>query len=233
MGGLQTSWKLFVALVIALGFAAPATPQSMRTDINLVIAIDCSYSVNSGEYALQVGGIAQALSDPLVMSAIQQGPRGGIAISIIQWSTAESQLVVLPWTRIANPGDAIRTANLVSRMPRQTAQGGTSIVGALRQGQALLENAPFSADRLIIDVIADGENNNGGRVEATRDALIRRGTIINALAVHNEVSYLHYYLKNRVIGGPGAFVEKAADYQDFSRTFLRKLLREIKGEHFS
>ena len=85
------------------------------------------------------------------------------------------------------------------------------------------------ADRRVIDVIADGENNDGNRVEDRRDAVVREGTTINALAVINEVSYLHHYLRNRVIGGPGAFVERAKDYFDFERAFKKKLLREIKG----
>lgn len=204
--------------------------QSGRSDLNLVIAMDCSWSVNASEYALQAGGVAAAFSDPEIMSAIADGYYGRISVMVLHWSTAGTQKVALPWTVIANPGDAITFANRAARMSRQTVNGGTSISGALRFGQNAFKHAPLRADRLVIDVIADGENNDGNRVEDVRDQIIRLGTTINALAVVNEVGYLHYYLRNRVIGGPGAFVERAKDYMDFKRAFRKKLLREIKGE---
>lgn len=222
----------FLTLLIGL-IPWHAAAQKGRADVNLVIAMDCSWSVNNGEYALQAGGIAAAFSDPQIINAIKSGPRGRISVMVVHWSTSGTQRVALPWTVIETQRDAIAFAGKAASMSRQTLDGGTSISGALKFGQSAFDSAPTRADRLIIDVIADGENNDGSRVEGVRDALVRLGTTINALAVVNEVSYLHYYLRNRVIGGPGAFVERAADYSDFKRAIKKKLLREIKGEHFS
>jgi len=141
-----------------------------------------------------------------------------------------NQTISVPWTQISSPSDGINFASKVIRARRQTLEGGTSISGALIHAKRLLENEPVRAERQIVDVISDGENNNGERIESVRDLLIIQGITINGLAIENEIHWLHYYLRNRVIGGFGSFVEKAADYGDFIHAFKRKLLREIKGD---
>lgn len=222
-----------LAICFALQFYALAAAVAQRVDLNLVVAVDCSWSVNEAEFKLQQGGLATAFSDPAVIEAIKSNPRGAISVSVIHWSTEKTQINVLKWTKIDSTQSALTFANQILETRRATAKGGTSISGALQASQSLLETAPFRADRHVIDIIADGENNTGRRVERARDDVILRGTVINALAVINEVSYLHHYLHNRVIGGPGAFVERADEYQDFARAFRKKLLREIKGQQFS
>ena len=221
--------RIATAVVSFWLLLAVSHARSQRADLNLVIAMDCSWSVNASEYALQAGGVAAAFSDPEIVSAIADGHHGRINVLVVHWSTSGTQMIAMPWTTIATPGDAIRFANAAARMSRKTVNGGTSISGALQFSQNSFETVPMRADRRVIDVIADGENNDGNRVEDMRDFIVGQGTTINALAVINEVSYLHYYLRNRVIGGPGAFVERAADYFDFKRAFKKKLLREIKG----
>ncbi len=224
---------LATAICFAWLACTSVAAQSKRADLNLVIAMDCSWSVDDAEFALQLGGVSAAFSDPEVIAAIKGNLRGRIAVTITHWSTSGIQKVALPWTVIENEQDAIAVASQTASMRRLTRHGGTSIAGALRSGQQLLLSAPIPADRYIIDVIADGENNNGDRIESVRDEVVGQGTTVNALAVVNVVGYLHHYLRNRVIGGPGAFVEKALDYEDFKRAFRNKLLREIKGERFT
>ena len=220
---------LFACLFHLLFSYSALAQQSTRNDVNIVVAIDCSYSVNPVEFNLQIAGIAKVFSDPEIVAAIADGPRGSIGIMVSHWSTSKNQKISVPWTRISNASDAIRLAAQVAGSDRLTVEGGTSISGVLRHSQAALEAAPFASDRRIINLIADGENNNGERVESARDWTVRFGTIINAVAIINERSWLHHYLRNRVIGGPGAFVERADDYVDFVRAFKKKLLREIKG----
>ena len=225
--------RLLAAFALVWLFAGACFAQTQRTDLNLVIAMDCSWSVDDTEFALQLGGVSAALSDPEVIASIKGNLRGRIAITIIHWSTSGIQKVALPWTVISGESDAVAVARATASLRRQTRHGGTSIAGALRFGQNLLLTAPFPADRYIIDVIADGENNNGDRIERVRDEIVAQGTTINALGIINVVGYLHHYLRNRVIGGSGAFVEKALDYQDFRRAFRKKLLREIRGEQIT
>jgi hypothetical protein len=223
-----------VTIVVALFlFVAPhnipKAQQASNVDVNLVLAIDCSYSVDGQEYALQMAGMAAAFINPAIIRAIENGAYGAIAVTVVQWSHPDSQIIVVPWMRVSSGTEAFQLAGAIARTSRQTSEGATSISGMLKFGQRLIQNSPFSATRNIIDVVADGENNNGERVERVRDRLNANGITINGLAIQNEVSYLYYYMRNRVIGGNFAFVEQAANYHDFGRAIHRKLLREIQN----
>ena len=207
----------------------PKAQQAQNVDINLVLAIDCSYSVDGQEFALQTAGMAAAFINPVIVQAIENGAYGAISVTVVQWSHPDSQIVVVPWMRVSSPSEALELAGAIARTSRQTSEGATSISGMLKFGQRLIHNSPYRAARDIIDIVADGENNNGERVERVRDRLNADGITINGLAIQNEVSYLYYYMRNRVIGGNFAFVEQAASYRDFGRAIHRKLLREIQG----
>ncbi|PCH48263.1 MAG: hypothetical protein COC23_00270, partial [Hyphomicrobiales bacterium] len=208
MGWLILNCRL-IASCLFLFLWGNSANSAQRNDVNIVIAMDCSWSVNSSEYKLQIAGIAAAFSDPEILLAIRNGNFGQIGVTLTQWSTRQSQIISVPWTQIASPSDGISFASKVIRARRQTLEGGTSISGALIHAKRLLENEPVRAERQIVDVISDGENNNGERIESVRDLLIIQGITINGLAIENEIHWLHYYLRNRVIGGFGSFVEKA------------------------
>ena len=233
-------WKFcgWMALCTLLLVVAPSTAPSKasaagRSDVNIVIAVDCSWSVSSVEYALQVNGIAEAVSDPEVISAIRAGARGRIGLTLTQWAISSTQIVSIPWTQIANRNDALAFAQRAANAPRRMIAGGTSISGAMLHGLQQLDSAPFRADRRVVDVITDGTNNNGLPTTSTRDVIVAQDITINALAVINEKPSLATYLNDYVIGGPGAFVEPASDYKDFVNAFRRKLLREIRGTPFA
>lgn len=219
----------FALIVLSSFSVAPQAQQAPRVDINLVLAIDCSYSVNPQEYALQMAGMASAISDPAIVRAIENGVHGAIAVTVVQWSHKYSQVVVVPWMRIASQRQARLLAAAIARAQRQTAKGATSISGMLDFGQTLIRTAPFISQRNIIDVVADGKNNSGDPVEGMRDRLNANGITINGLAILNEETRLDHYMRSRVIGGNFAFVEQTANYEDFARAIHRKLLREIQG----
>lgn len=229
MGRLTFSFRLIASCMFFLIWVSLAN-SAPRNDVNIVIAMDCSWSVNSSEYTLQIAGIAAAFSDPEVLTAIRNGNHGQVGVVLTQWSTRNSQIISVPWTQILTPSDGMNFATKVIHSRRQTLDGGTSISGALLHARRLLKNEPVNSDRQIVDVISDGENNNGERVESVRDLLVAQGITINGLAILNEIHWLQHYLRNRVIGGLGSFVEEATDYDDFIHAFKRKLLREIKGE---
>ncbi len=223
------SLMIFIVLGMLLGSSPPKARQVTNVDMNLILAIDCSYSVDSGEYALQMAGMAAAFIDPEIVQAIGDGPHGAISVSVVQWSHPNSQIIVVPWTRIANGADALALASQIVKTKRQPSEGATSISGMLKFGERLLHVSPWTANRNVIDIVADGENNSGERVEWVRDRINANGITINGLAILNEVKYLFYYMQNRVIGGNSAFVEQAIDYTDFARAIHRKLMREIEG----
>ncbi len=231
-------WKLsqYAGVIVAISLVALAgffkhssAQQTNSVDLNIVLAIDCSYSVDEQEYVLQMAGMAAAFIDPTIIEAIRGGVNGAIAVSVVQWANPKNQIIVVPWTRVASTLDGQLLAAKIARTPRRTSEGSTSISGVLKFGQQLLRSSPYKSRRNIIDVVADGENNNGERVERVRDRLVSEGITINALAIQNEVGYLRYYMRNRVIGGGNSFVEPADDYLDFGRAIYRKLLREIQG----
>jgi hypothetical protein len=220
-------------LAIAAWFGAPAniarSQDRPEVDLALVLAVDCSYSVDNAEYRLQMGGLAAAFRDPRVAEAIGSGPLGRITVTLFQWSSHSSQKMVVPWTLLQGPGDAEALARKIEAAPRLTSEGATSISAAIDFGTGLIANVPARPLRRVIDVSADGGNNNGVRPEVARDRAIESAITINGLAIINEVPYLDSYFQRHVTGGPGRFVIVANDYAAYREAILRKLIREILG----
>lgn len=209
-------------------FALPGgRAQNLEVDLNLVIAVDCSYSVDAAEFDLQRQGIADAFRDPEILKAIQDGPNGRIAVTVVQWSSAASQVVAVPWVLVSDAVSANTLAAAVSGMPRATAEGGTSISAAIMAGVSTLQESPYPSLRNVIDIQADGTNNNGPPVTEARDRALSFGIVINGLTILNEVPFLHFYFQNHVVGGTGSFVEIANDYSAYGRAIKLKLLKEI------
>jgi hypothetical protein len=233
--------------LLAAGAAAAATLgasarfASARTaeepvDVLLVLAVDVSRSVDEDEARLQREGYRNAVSDPLVVEAIRGGMIGAIGIAYVEWAGAEYQRVVLPWTRIAGSGDAFAWATRLEEAPRASLSW-TSISGALDFSHRVLADAPFEGTRRVVDVSGDGVNNSGGPVEVARDKLLADGVTINGLPIMNDRPTfgrlppvpLDEYFRESVVGGPGAFVIPAEDFQAFGQAVKRKLIREIAG----
>lgn len=209
--------------------------QAVQTDLNLAIAIDCSYSVNADEFRLQVDGIANAFLSPEVIAAIENGSHGQIGIAIFQWSGPDTQEIVIPWTLIASVEDAYGLVDRLLSTPRLTAEGVTAMGSALDFATRLHEGAPFWAERQAIDMQADGTStwSRGVPIEQARNRAVARGITVNGLPILKEVPYLHHYFENHVIGGPGNFIEIAENYKAFATAIRRKLLREIRGFNLS
>ena len=230
-------WKMR-ALAMAISLLALTVPspqisaETYDVDLALVLAVDCSFSVDLGEFGLQMEGLGQAFRRAEVKHAIALGNLQRIAVSVVQWSDESNQMVVLPWTIIASDDDAELLGEKLARMPRQLTEGGTSISSALLYSAALLTKAP-SSPRHVIDVSSDGRNNVGVPVNAVRDRLVAQGITINALTILNEWPTLNIYFENQVAGGQGHFVIPANDYVAYADAIYRKLLKEITGPGIS
>ena len=223
-------------LFLFLFFAAPALvapPAAAKPlDLRLVLAVDCSYSVDSTEFRLQMQGIAEAFRSQALARAIEQGTHRRIAVLLMQWSNESSQIVAVPWTVITERADALAFARQVAAAPRLTAEGGTSLSSALLfAGELLGQNA--DARRRVVDISADGRNNTGHEVAKVRDLLVGRGITVNGLAIENEVANLRRYFARRVVGGDGFFVVAAKNYQAYAEAIQRKLIMEISGPPLS
>jgi hypothetical protein len=236
MRGLRISLLAGSALLIA-GILAVPLPTDVRAqgplvDLALVLAIDCSFSVDANEFRLQMQGLGQAFLKPEIKKAIRSGPNGQIAVAAIQWSDETNQLVIVPWRIIATDADADALGSLLAVMPRKLAEGGTSISMAMQYSASLLTEAPAS-DRRVIDISSDGRNNIGPPVNAMRDRVVAQGITVNALTILNEWPTLDVYFERYVVGGQGHFVIPANDYAAYAEAIYRKLLREIVGPGIS
>ena len=89
-----------IALVAALLGApcAPAGAQDLEVDLELVLAVDISGSVDEAEARLQREGYIAALRHPHVIQAIQSGPLGRIAVTYVEWAGDHYQRTMLDWT---------------------------------------------------------------------------------------------------------------------------------------
>lgn len=229
---------LLLVVVIGLILAWPArsvsNAQSANVDLALVLAIDCSYSVDDREFRLQMDGMAAAFRTPEVQRAIAEGQIGKIAVSVALWSSHKFQKVSVPWTIIAGPADAEKFARIIEKAPRSIPVAGTSVSEAMRFSARLLQAAPVNATRQVIDVSSDGRNNSGMAPPLVRDQLAARGITINALVVPSqEWTVLDKWFERNVVGGPFHFVLVADTYDDYAEAIYRKLLREITGPGIS
>jgi uncharacterized protein DUF1194 len=226
---------LLLNLVTAfcIRYGVPARAQTGDVDLALVLAIDCSFSVDTTEFRLQMQGLGQALRRKEIHDAIAQGPTGRIAVSVFQWSDDRSQLIVVPWTILDAPDAAISLANQLETMPRKLAEGGTSISSAMRFAAAMLQAAPMRSERYVMDISSDGRNNIGISPDRVRNVIVKRGITINGLVIINEWPTLDKYFEQQVVGGPAHFVIIANDYPAYAEAIYRKLLREITGPGIS
>ncbi len=217
------------ALVLAgCMWSSGAWAQTAPVDLALVLAVDCSFSVNGAEFRLQMQGMGLALQNAEVWKAIKVGPHGRIAILVMEWSDKDNQQIVLPWTVISTQADAVGTGATIATLRRNLAEGGTAISRAIYFAAGQFPSSP-PATRRVIDVSFDGRNNTGPALPTVRNEIVGRGIVINALPITNEVSTLDAYAERQLIGGQGAFVIKANDYESYATAILQKLIKEIVG----
>lgn len=226
---VQVGLLAAIVLISSRPYEFVAQAQGVQVDLALVLAVDCSYSVDSSEYRLQMRGLANAFRQAAVQNAIAEGESGRIAVTLVQWSDDRNQLVAIPWTVVATREEAESFASTIDATPRNLAEGGTAIGTALQYAAAVLLSAPFVPRRRVIDLSADGRNNRGLRPSAARDEIVALGITINGLAVVNEWPTLDSYFEHQVVGGPGNFVVVANDYEAYAEAIYRKLLKEITG----
>src|SRR5262249_32310754 len=196
----------------------------------LVLAVDVSGSVNQTRFELQRDGYVAAFRNARVLETIRSGPNRAIAATMVQWTGPALQVHVVPWMRIGDFATAEAFAAAVAAAPRQLFGGGTSISGAIDYAVTLFGESPFRGSRRTIDISGDGSNNRGRLVTLARDEAVAADIRINGLPILALEPDLDGYYERNVIGGPGAFVVAAKDYQAFADAILKKLITEIAGD---
>jgi hypothetical protein len=224
-----------VALGVCMSSAARAAEQ---VDLLLVLASDVSRSVDHPKFLLQREGYAAAIADREVIDAIRSGPHQRIALCFVEWSGFGAQKLVIDWTVIDGLLPARKFGDQLLELPRSFADR-TSISGGIDFAAEQLDNAPFAAPRRTIDVSGDGTNNAGRDVRTARDEALAKGIVINGLVIlsdrpvpwnaehTNPPGGLPKYYQDNVVGGAGAFVMVAENFQSFGRAILKKLVAEI------
>jgi hypothetical protein len=221
---------LAVVALLALNGPAAALP----VDLELVLAVDVSRSVDPEEAKLQREGYLAALVHPRVLQAIRSGPLGKIAVTYVEWAGIDTQYTVVPWTVIEDDQSAEVFTSRIAAAP-YNARNWTSVSGAIDYAVRLFEDNGFEGTRRVIDVSGDGRTNQGRPSSAARDDAVAAGITINGLPVVNErmnfyrpPEYdLDVYYRDNVIGGPGAFMIVAENFNAFTGAILSKLIREI------
>lgn len=204
-----------------------APDDSLIVDLALVLAVDCSSSIDAADFRTQMNGIAAALRNPALHGVIAAGEHQRIALTLVLWSGIQSQGIAVPWRLIETKADLERAAGEIALAQRRWPIGGTALAVAIDYSAAVLAQMPFAAERRVIDVSGDGVDNVTGGAAGARDRAVAQGITINGLPITNGSKLLPVYYRTEVIGGPNAFIEPAESMLAFHGTILRKLLREI------
>jgi len=224
-----------IALIVAVFALAPGARAQIQplvtapVDLELVLAVDVSSSVDGEEFRLQMQGLAAAFRDPAVLGAIEIAGERGIAVALVQWSSWNAQRLSVDWMRIDDTASAAVMAGKIAAAPRFGDGGSTAIAGAIRFGVRQFEINPYEGTRRAIDISGDGAANQGAQPSQYRDIAVASGITINGLAILNDNAQLDVYYLSEVIGGNAAFIVRATDYRDFAAAILHKLVREIAG----
>ncbi len=234
--GFLISALAFMSVMLVVGATHPgkARDEAKEVDVELVLAVDISYSMDLEEQRLQREGYIKALTSPEVLNAIRNGPTGRIAVTYFEWAGANTQRIVVPWQVIDGPETADAfvaklAAAPISRWYR------TSLSGAILFSMELFGKSGYQAPRRVLDISGDGANNHGGPVEEARDRALKAGIVINGLPIMLprpsrsvfDMSDLDDYYADCVIGGPGAFVIAVTERDQFVTAIRQKILREV------
>jgi hypothetical protein len=220
-----------------LGHRLADKETAPTVDVELVLAVDVSYSMDMDELAIQREGYAQAIVSKEFLQALKSGPNGKISVTYFEWAASSDQKIIIPWRVIDGPETADAVASEIMKTPIRRASR-TSISGAINFAMPLFEENPYRGLRRVIDISGDGPNNNGSPVTAARDAALEKGVVINGLPIMvKEPSYstmdidnLDFYYEDCVIGGPGSFVVTIKDRDKFKEAIRTKLLLEVAGK---
>lgn len=227
-------------LACALLLTASVPAWAIPVDLELILAVDVSRSIDEEEATLQRQGYIAALTNDRVIRAIESGAIGAIALTYVEWAGLSYQRQVIPWTLINGSASATDFAAKIAAAPRVSLSR-TSISGAIDFCVPLFDNNGFEANRRVIDVSGDGPTNQGRLSANARDDAVRQGVVINGLAILNDRSSwgpfaqgdLSIYYENNVVGGEGSFLMTAEDFNSFSAAILAKLIKEIVDERIT
>src|ERR1700724_658164 len=142
----------------ACGIAAPGpltrvvdkSPNATVVDVELVLAVDVSYSMDPDEQALQREGYIAGITSREFMQALRSGQHGKVAVTYFEWAGPYDQKIVVPWRLIDGPEGADAFVNEIARAPYRRASR-TSISSALNFAKPLFDGSGYRGFRRVID----------------------------------------------------------------------------------
>jgi hypothetical protein len=235
VGAAGIGWAALGAIAAPRFADVPGKAQGdIEVDVELIFAIDISYSMDYDELKLQRDGYVEALISQEFLSALKQGTNGKVAVTLVEWAGENDQRIVTPWRLIDGPASAQAASAEMAAAPVRRAFR-TSISGALLFTAPLFDGNGFRGIRRVIDVSGDGTNNQGPLVALTRDDVVAKGIVINGLPImlkepqpgSIDIKDLDIYYEDCVIGGPGAFVVPIREREKFKEAIRTKMVLDI------
>ncbi len=218
----------FLACLLAGLHAVPARALE-KVDLELILMVDASGSIDDDEFVLQRLGYAKAFRNPRVVSAIASGPLAKIAVAYVEWTGPFLQVPIADWTVLSSPASIQAFADRLEKTPRELFSGGTAVGHAILYGAKSLQSNQYDGTRRVIDVSGDGPTNRGIPAAIARDQAVAQGITVNGLPVLGNYPGLDVFYLDNVVGGPGSFSIPARSFQDFNSAILTKLVREVAG----
>lgn len=222
-------------VAFAFGFSlvtsAVSAASAQPVDLELVLAVDASGSIDEDEMRLQRQGYASAFINDRIVKAVRSGYHGAIAVMYLEWAAVGCERILVNWTRLSDMASAQAFADAVmSAPPSIPCPGGNAIGDAIAFSAANMTSNDWQGERMVIDVSGDGPNTLGRPATVARDAAVAQGIVINGLAIIRASWYgrnLAEHYRSSIIGGLGAFVMEAEKGETFADAVLNKLVREI------
>ncbi|MEP4769299.1 MAG: DUF1194 domain-containing protein [Roseibium sp.] len=248
----QTAVKMLSIVIAAFVLAAPSVARDYfpaqiastkfiydptnEVDVELVLAVDISQSMDTEEQEVQRAGYVSALTSQEFLDAIHVGPIGRVVVTYMEWGGVDEHFIVADWTVIQDASSASHFASKIAEAPLRQVQR-TSIASALEKSVQMVQNNKYTGLRQVIDISGDGPNNQGGSVTDMRDRMISSGVTINGLPLmmkSNKNTWqamlnLDHYYEDCVIGGPGSFAIPVRSKEGFADAIRMKLVMEIAG----
>ena len=226
-----TRRRLNTGAIAALALGASRSPAQAETlvDLQLVLGVDASGSVNQYRFELQKRGYVNAFRDKRVLNAVRSGLNQSIAVTMFQWTGPRLQREVAPWMLLKDEESAEAVSAVIERTPRLLFGGGTSISGCIDVGAQLFARGDYRGVRKVIDISGDGANTSGRPVTRARDEAVAAGITINGLPILSVEPDLDEHYQEFVIGGEGAFMIAIKSFEDFGDAIVKKLVTEISS----
>ena len=88
-----------------------AEARAAAVDLELVLAVDVSGSIDAREKAVQRDGYLAAIRSPEFAAAVRAGPLGKIKLAYVEWAGEGAQRIAVPWRVIDGAEAAQAFAN--------------------------------------------------------------------------------------------------------------------------